>query len=203
MSSVHMTIEDIEKYLDTTDLSEEYLLWFESVQEHVEQCELCSGLINEMFLMQETCREENMLQNMHLLAGEDELRRSLLIAHLQMQLGSRQWLQGAIDNLRRNNLPKTSVYREDFRRGALGVARGNMLAVEDGVSRVFYRDSKVRVELPRKIQAEYMVVLNPEGGRDSTPQTAETIWDENLKCAVAEFEVIEPEDKYGIYFIEL
>ena len=35
----HLTTDDLIKYMDTTDISEEYLLWFEGITEHIESCE--------------------------------------------------------------------------------------------------------------------------------------------------------------------
>lgn len=74
---VHLTLEDAEKYLDTNDVSSEYLQWFNRIHKHMEECNLCQTLIREMIKMQEICSEENIGYGLRLLAKEDAIRRRL------------------------------------------------------------------------------------------------------------------------------
>ena len=46
----HLSIDEIEKITDTSDLSTEYLTWYESVEEHIAECPLCREQIRRKIL---------------------------------------------------------------------------------------------------------------------------------------------------------
>ena len=78
----HLTWEEIEKYIDTSDLSEEYLLWMETVSEHIDACETCQKRIQKAVAIEAALEEENFGQMLELAQQEEEIRRNILICKL-------------------------------------------------------------------------------------------------------------------------
>ncbi|MBO5292994.1 MAG: hypothetical protein J6B10_07440 [Lachnospiraceae bacterium] len=78
----HLTVEDIEKYLNTSDLSEDYLLWLEQASAHLASCESCQKTLQRAMSADAVCEEAGLQEALRLAEKEDEIRRSILICKL-------------------------------------------------------------------------------------------------------------------------
>lgn len=77
MQEAHVSYEDLEKYMDDTDLSESYLCWSEQITEHLSDCMHCRERLDKMILLSELLKEENMAATVRLVGKEEELQREL------------------------------------------------------------------------------------------------------------------------------
>ena len=75
----HLTLDEIKKYIDDTEESEEYLLWMETVSEHIDGCELCEKRIQKALITEAVLREEHMGDLLKLAQQEEEIRKNILI----------------------------------------------------------------------------------------------------------------------------
>ena len=77
MMLVHLTLEEIKKYINKSDLSEECLLWLETVTEHLDDCAICRKRVQEAILIEEMCEENNIADVLKFAAQEEDIRKSI------------------------------------------------------------------------------------------------------------------------------
>lgn len=82
MRDKHLTAEEIMKYMDASDLSEEYLLWMEETTEHLQACGVCQERLHRAMTAESVCEEEGLAAGLELMEHEEEIRRNILIAQL-------------------------------------------------------------------------------------------------------------------------
>lgn len=73
MRESHLTAEEIIKYMDTSDLSEEYLIWMEEVSEHLLTCYSCHQRMRQTMLAESVCEEGELEAGLRLLAKEEKI----------------------------------------------------------------------------------------------------------------------------------
>ena len=61
MILVHLSVEEIKKYINKNDLTEEYLLWLEKATQHLDDCAICRKRVQEAILIEEMCEENNIV----------------------------------------------------------------------------------------------------------------------------------------------
>lgn len=83
MRKKHLTAEEMIKYMDTSNLSEDYLLWLEEVAEHVMGCSQCQERLHKAMAVDSICDEEGLAAGLKLLEKEEEIRRDILVASLR------------------------------------------------------------------------------------------------------------------------
>ena len=77
MQEKHLTYEEFKLYLDTGDMSDEYLGKVESISQHLGECEQCQSMLEKVILMDSVCEEETLAYGMDLLKKEADIRREL------------------------------------------------------------------------------------------------------------------------------
>lgn len=82
MREKHLTAEEIIKYMDTSDMSEDYLLWMEETTEHLQACDVCQKRLHRAMTAESVCEEEGLAAGLELMEHEEEIRRNILIAQL-------------------------------------------------------------------------------------------------------------------------
>ena len=82
MREQHLTVEELIKYMDASDVSEEYLLWFEEVSEHMLTCGDCQAKLDRAVTVESICEKEGLAAGLSLMEHEEEIRRNILIVHL-------------------------------------------------------------------------------------------------------------------------
>lgn len=83
MQEVHVSYEELEKYMDETDLSEPYLCWSERITEHLKNCMYCRRRLDRMFLVSELCKAGNVAAAIRLAGKEEELKREIDVLRLE------------------------------------------------------------------------------------------------------------------------
>lgn len=83
MRKKHLTTEEMIKYLDTSNLSEDYLLWMEEVTEHIMGCSQCRESLHKAMAVDSICDEEGLTAGLKLLEKEEEIRKDILVASLR------------------------------------------------------------------------------------------------------------------------
>lgn len=73
MRENHLSAEEIMKYMDTLDLSEEYLLWMEETSEHLMTCNSCYQKLRQAMLVESICEEGGLETGLRLLAKEEKI----------------------------------------------------------------------------------------------------------------------------------
>ena len=83
MQEAHLSYEELEKYMDETDLSESYLCWSEQMTEHLDTCKYCRERLEKLFLLSELWKEENVAAAIRLVGKEEELEREIVALGLK------------------------------------------------------------------------------------------------------------------------
>ena len=67
----HLSLDEIEKITDTSDLSFEYLEWYESVESHIADCPLCREQIRRKILCDDLSSGAILKEGISLLEKEE------------------------------------------------------------------------------------------------------------------------------------
>ena len=202
----HLTWEEIEKYIDDSDVSEEYLLWFQQVSEHIEACELCQNRIQKAVIMEEMLEEANINHMLKLANQEEEIRRNIVICKMyQMAQDNntkedlKQGLQQMIQKMQQD-VVKTYFLQAMSMQKRAGVARGEKVSLGNGKDdlRTEYEDGILRVYRNNEPKKEFSAVLNR---KEKNPQIAKALWVEETECFVAEFKMNDIKTDFEIYII--
>lgn len=102
----HLSVEEIEKITDTSDLSSEYLTWYESVEAHIADCPLCREQIRRKILCDELADGFVLQEGISLLEKEEEIRRNIVISRLLQQSAANRAIA---DALRKQQYDKLSL----------------------------------------------------------------------------------------------
>lgn len=102
----HLSIEEIEKVTDTSDLSAGYLTWYESVEKHIADCPLCREQIRRKILCDELADGFVLQEGISLLEKEEEIRRNIVISRLLQQSTANRAIA---DALRKQQYDKLSL----------------------------------------------------------------------------------------------
>lgn len=86
ISMNHLSLDEIDRITDTSDLSPEYLNWYEGVEEHVADCVLCREQIRRKILCDDLSDGNTLKIGLRMLEKEEEIRKNMVIAK-QMQQG--------------------------------------------------------------------------------------------------------------------
>ena len=76
----HLNFEDIERYIGEEEMSEEYLCWLEPVLSHLENCDICSKMIDKLMFYEDLC--EKMDRVVALVGKEDQIRREYVTDYM-------------------------------------------------------------------------------------------------------------------------
>ena len=96
----HLSIDEIEKITDTSDLSAEYLTWYESVERHIADCPLCREQIRRKILCDDLSSGAILQEGISLLEKEEEIRRNIVISKLLQQSITNQTIVNALQKQR-------------------------------------------------------------------------------------------------------
>lgn len=205
----HLSTEDFKKYMDTSDMSEEYLLWMEDVSEHLETCEVCQKNLEKVIMLENSLKEESFAALLKMAEHESDIRRSIVASKLQMmyQEDSTRNIAGtivaeAIRQLQMNAV-KSYMLQMSSMAGYAGVARGEgdslSLTKEDGVE-ILVENSELLVKTDSvDNQKKFTAVLDR---KEKIPLVCEASWEEESKQWVAKFNMDELMEQFEVYIIE-
>ena len=191
----HLTYEELERYIDDTDFSQEYLLWSEPMTEHLDMCVACRERLDKLFLLSELTRDENIVPSVRLISRETQLRARMVALRLEIMAENQRMLEVA-GRLQMGALLAVKVSKEDFLRKQ-SVSRGTEGCGLETVS-VQYEKGKACVSVSLPEEKKVTVILSSTDVK-SVPCVKEATWYETKKIAVAEFDVERLESAYEIY----
>lgn len=207
----HLTADEITKYLDTTDLSEEYLLQMEEISVHLSSCNQCQNVLRKALVIESICEEGGLAAGLRLLPKEEKVRRDVRFRDGEM----RQALEPVAcvtgfpnnyDHLRRYVFSMTNLRRTaaavrgsdvEDKRNAANLNADHPIMPEIYGDKLIVRVIKEPVQEQIGIAGRcFNVVICPEG---APPIEKEAVWDEAGGCYVAEFDVGEVGERFQIY----
>lgn len=195
MRDEHLTYEELERYIDDSDLSQEYLLWSEPVTEHLDVCPACRERLDKLFLISELSRDENIVSSMRLVSREKQIRVRAVALRLEIMAENQRMLEVA-RRLQMGAVLAMSVGKAELLKKQ-SVARGTDMAYGRSVT-VHHEKGHLYVSVVLSEEKDVTVVLVPAAGKEA-PKMQSAIWQEEQKVAIAEFKVNNLEEKYEIY----
>ena len=84
MDKRHLTYEELERYIEDTDFSEEYMLFCEPLMVHLEMCALCRERLDKLLLLSTLTKEAYMASALNLVQHETKIHRKIAALRLQM-----------------------------------------------------------------------------------------------------------------------
>lgn len=195
MQEAHLSYEELEKYMDESDLSESYLYWSEQVTEHLDICEHCRKRLDKMFMISELWKEENIEASVRLVGKEEDIKRKIIALRLEV-MAEKQWMLEVARQLKLGALLTMSTTKAEILRGR-SVARGE--ACLKRTVHISYHDGVLGVIVELSKPADVAVVLAQPDKMEAKPWIKMAEWQEECQYAVAEFEVGELAENYEIY----
>lgn len=209
MREKHLTSEEMIKYLDASDLSEEYMLWMEETAGHILTCAVCQGKLNRALAVESVCDEEGLAAGLGLMEHEEEIRKNILVAHL-LRMQEQARIAELIRHIQGGFVERFLFSVANMQRSA-GAVRGE--GAQCGRQVTLERsEDKLLLKIPggmgkespagtegicnKKLRRSLTVVLRMEDGE---PIVAEAHWDEECGQYVAVVDGVEPEGKLEIY----
>lgn len=195
MRDKHLTSEEIMKYMDASDMSEEYMLWMEETAEHILTCDVCQEKLNRAMTAESICDEEGLAAGLKLMEYEEEIRRNILIAHLA-RMREQERIAELIEHIRSGYVERFTFSAADLRRSA-GVVRGTDQQYEQQVT-LEKSENKLLLRIPGEMgkKSKLTVILHME---DEEPVIKEALWDEACGQYVAEVDDCGQGEKLEIY----
>ncbi|MCM1044216.1 MAG: hypothetical protein NC417_01790 [Candidatus Gastranaerophilales bacterium] len=190
MRDKHLTAKEIMKYIDASDLSEDYLLWMEEAAEHIQACDVCQERLHRAMIAESVCEEEGLAAGLKLLEYEEAIRKNILIAHLS-RMREQEKMAELIGQIRDGYIERFAFSMADLRRSA-GAVRGaapqcgQQVTLEKSEDKLLLRISGEMGKENRTGTAEVCskitVILRMEDGE---PIVKEALWDETSGQYVA------------------
>lgn len=197
MMQTHLTVQDLMKYLDTSDLSEEYLLWMEKISGHLTACERCQEALHRAMEADCICEEEGLQNTMKLASQEEEIRRSILICKLQ-KLQQQERMAEVIQLLQKNATVPYVLQMADLQRRT-GIARGKKMEADSQKADFSYESGRLVVRVSDKGNNQKVIIVLEQ--KDTDPIVCEALWDETEKQWTADFELSNPSSEFEIYIL--
>lgn len=76
MRDNHLTAEEIIKYMDTSDLSEGYLLWMEEISEHFLSCSTCQTRLRKALIVESICEEDGLAAGIRMMVKMEKAKKT-------------------------------------------------------------------------------------------------------------------------------
>lgn len=197
----HLTAEDLDKYMDTSDLTEDYLLWMEKASEHLSKCPQCQKALQKALDEDCICEEEGFAAALTLAQQEEEIRRSILICKLQ-QMEQQERMAQLIRKLQSSAAIPYVFQMKDIQKKA-GIARGEDRgsAISDHQQglEITCEEHVLKVIIPHHSKEQQVTVLLEQPKK--TPMICEAIRDKIRDQWIAEFPVWDTTIPFEIYVI--
>ena len=84
MEKGHLTYEELERYVDDTDFSEEYMRFCEPVMAHLDTCAVCRDRLDKLVLLSTLTEDVHMASALKLVQQEEQIRRKSVALRLGM-----------------------------------------------------------------------------------------------------------------------
>ena len=84
MEKGHLTYEELERYVEDTDFSEEYMMFCETLMTHLDTCVLCRDRLDKLQLLSTLTEDAYMVSSLNLVRREAQIRRKIVALRLQL-----------------------------------------------------------------------------------------------------------------------
>lgn len=204
MEKGHLTYEELERYAEDTDFSEEYMMFCEPLMAHMDTCAACRERLDKLVLISALTEDAYMASALKLVRQEAEIRRKIVALRLGMmakeQYMARVSMGELASRLEQGLLLAISVAKADLLK-VQAVSRSNDRTEQKPVT-VRYEEGHVVVTVQCERTAEVTVILVPTKEKNAEIMVAEAKWDEEKGFAIAMFELAQLESGYEIYVDE-
>ena len=218
MRENHLTAEEIIKYMDTSDLSEEYLLWMEEVSGHFLSCNECQRRLRKALIVESICEDGGLKAGLRLLEKEEKIRADIWDRKWEMReaLEPVAYMTGFPNNHDDNNhdyLRRFTFSMTNLKRVAVTVRGSDAEDRKDTAApnadhpiipeicgdKLIVKAAKelVREQLGPAVQ-KFNVVLCPTG---ETPIRKEAAWNAADGYFVANFDISEVGEKFEVWIL--
>lgn len=197
MEQTHLTFQDIMKYLDAEDLSQEYLLWMDRVADHLTVCTKCQEALQKAMNAECICEEDEFDRVAALTPYEGKIRKDIIICKL-LQMQQNERLETVIHLLRKNTVLPYILQLSDCQRG-MGISRGNDNADNSQEAEFINDGGKLIVRIPGTLPDQKRTVVLEKD--DEEPMIQEAAWDEKMKSLVAHFPMMDPDVELELYVL--
>ena len=196
MEKGHLTYEELERYIDDTDFSEEYMIFCEPLMAHLDTCALCRDRLDKLMLLSTLTEDAHMGSTLKLVGQEAQVRRKIVALRLKM-MAEEQRMAEIAARLEQGLLLAISVAKADFMK--VQAASRSSAGMEQRAVTVHYEEGKAIVTVRCEKQADVTVILVPIKEKDAEIMVAKAEWCEEKGLAIAEFEIAQLEERYEIY----
>ncbi|MCM1261547.1 MAG: hypothetical protein NC313_02410 [Butyrivibrio sp.] len=196
MRDKHLTAEEIIKYMDASDMSEDYLLWMEEVAEHMEICDVCQKRLHRAMTVESVCEEEGLAEGLKLMEHEEEIRKNILIAHLS-RMQEQERIAKLIRHIRDGYVERFAFSTSELRRSA-GAVRGAEPQYGQRVT-LEKSEDKLFLKIPGRSGSKLTVILQME---DEELIIKEALWDEACGQYVAVVDGFIRGEKVEVYLLQ-
>lgn len=189
----HLSVEEIAKVIDTSDLSTEYMNWFEGVEKHIAECPLCREQIRRRILCDDLADGFVLQEGITLLGKEEEIRRDIVISRLLQQSKDNRALADALRKQKYAQLSligrkSSAVYRGENEQ------KGLSYEWEDKTLKVMIADKQFDQVEPEKAKVILM--------DNSMNVKVEKVSPDENGVLTARFENVERIDDATVYIVE-
>lgn len=196
MEKGHLTYEELERYAEDTDFSEEYMMFCEPLTAHLDTCALCRDRLDKLVLLSTLTEDANMGAALNLVRQEAQIRSKIVALRLRM-MAEEQRMAEVARRLEQGLLRVVSVAKADFVKVQAASRSGD--STEQKPVTVHYEEGKASVTVRCRKQADVTVILVPVKEKDAEIMVSKAVWCEEKGVAEATFEIAQLEERYEIY----
>lgn len=200
MEQTHLMIQDIMKYLDTADLSEEYLLWMDQAADHLAACPKCQEALQKAMNAEYICEADGFDRVAALTPYEGKIRKDIIICKL-LQMQQNERMEAVVHLLRNTAVLPYVLQLSECQRG-MGISRGNDHSdhLDHSEKAEFInRDGQLVVRIPGTLPDQKRTVVLERNGEE--PVIQEAVWDEETKSLTAQFPMADPDEEVELYVL--
>lgn len=95
MENGHLTFEELERYADDTDFSEDYMMFCEPLTGHLDTCSLCRDRLDKLVLLSELTADANIWAALNLVRQEEQIRHKIA----QLKKGHKTYSNATVGNI--------------------------------------------------------------------------------------------------------
>ncbi|MDD6038285.1 MAG: hypothetical protein PUD20_05770 [bacterium] len=193
----HLTQEEIIKYMDTTDLSEEYALWLEEAQTHVDDCVLCQEQLRRFLTIEHVCEADMLTQSIAWMEKESDVRRNMVLFRLEM-LGQNERIQRVRQAMLQGQFAEYVIRQSQIGRRK-SIFRGSDTDTPEQTFCVEYTDTGIRMKFDNPAMTGHELICESDNAQNI--QLCKIVWNEEIGVAIADAEGIGDMSEYHIYIL--
>lgn len=193
----HLTQEEIIKYMDTSDLSEEYMLWLEEAQEHVDDCALCQEQLRGFLAVEQVCEADMLSQGITWMGKESDVRRNIVLLQLGM-LEQTERVQRVRQSIMQGQFLEYAIRQTQIGRRQR-VFRGSGSELSEQNICVEPTDAGIRVKFDAPAMVGRDVIYESDNAHNM--QLCTIVWSEEIGAAIADIEGATDARDFHIYIL--